>query len=217
MSVGITGIQGHHKAELYWNVQLGAAANFDIQIQLMNIHVSECTYYCLHLVPKFGNVRSPNLAAAPNWYADYSWLPMIPPCSLTIKSIRRPGLTANERRHYVATSSLIGRMHARNDPWCWICHNFIRVATVREKSGNFKSFSEAGKSQGISLQVREFCNLLSKSGNSKGISCVVHLMHNFHRLVNDIWTRTKSWTMSSFKYHSPNDFFSKLYLFSCFA
>ena len=23
----------------------------------MNIHVSECKYYCLHLVPKFGNVR----------------------------------------------------------------------------------------------------------------------------------------------------------------
>ena len=27
-----------------------------IQIQLMNIHVSECEYYCLHLVPKFGNM-----------------------------------------------------------------------------------------------------------------------------------------------------------------
>ena len=26
-----------------------------IQIQLMNIHVSECKYYCLHLVPKFGD------------------------------------------------------------------------------------------------------------------------------------------------------------------
>ena len=23
----------------------------------MNIHVSECKYYCLHLVPKFGDVR----------------------------------------------------------------------------------------------------------------------------------------------------------------
>ena len=29
-----------------------------IQIQLMNIHVSECKYYCLHLVPKFGDVRN---------------------------------------------------------------------------------------------------------------------------------------------------------------
>ena len=28
-----------------------------IQIQLMNIHVSECKYYCLRLVPKFGDVR----------------------------------------------------------------------------------------------------------------------------------------------------------------
>ena len=27
-----------------------------IQIQLMNIHVSECKYYCLHFVPKFGDV-----------------------------------------------------------------------------------------------------------------------------------------------------------------
>ena len=26
------------------------------QIQLMNIHVSECKYYCLHLVPKFGDM-----------------------------------------------------------------------------------------------------------------------------------------------------------------
>ena len=28
-----------------------------IQIQLMNIHVSEGKYYCWHLVPKFGDVR----------------------------------------------------------------------------------------------------------------------------------------------------------------
>ena len=28
-----------------------------IQIQLMNIHVSEYKYYCLHLVPKFGDVQ----------------------------------------------------------------------------------------------------------------------------------------------------------------
>ena len=27
-----------------------------IQIQLMNIHVSEYKYYCLHLVPKFGDL-----------------------------------------------------------------------------------------------------------------------------------------------------------------
>ena len=27
-----------------------------IQIQLMNIHVSECKYYCFHLVPKFGDM-----------------------------------------------------------------------------------------------------------------------------------------------------------------
>ena len=27
-----------------------------IQIQLMNIHVSECIYYCLHVVPKFGDM-----------------------------------------------------------------------------------------------------------------------------------------------------------------
>ena len=93
---------------------------------------------------------------------------------------------ANERRHYVATSSLIGWMHARNDPWCWICHNFIRVATVRSKSGNCKSgnFVICYQSQGI---VREF-RVWSIS------------MHNFHRLVNDIWTRTKSWIVFKFKY-----------------
>ena len=27
-----------------------------IQIQLMNFHVSECKYHCLHLVPKFGDM-----------------------------------------------------------------------------------------------------------------------------------------------------------------
>ena len=48
-----------------------------------------------------------------------------------------------------------------------------RVATVREKSRKFKSLSESGKSQGILLQVRDFCNLLSKSGKSQGISSVV--------------------------------------------
>ena len=48
-----------------------------------------------------------------------------------------------------------------------------RVTTVREKSGKFQSFSESGKSQGILLQVRELCNLLSKSGKSQGISSVV--------------------------------------------
>ena len=47
------------------------------------------------------------------------------------------------------------------------------VATVREKSGKFQSFSESGKSQGVWLQVREFCNLLSKSGKSQGISPVM--------------------------------------------
>ena len=33
-----------------------------IQIQLMNIRIWECKYYCLHLVPKFGDVHNP-----PNW------------------------------------------------------------------------------------------------------------------------------------------------------
>ena len=39
----------------------------------------------------------------------------------------------------------------------------------------------------------------------------------FHCLVNDISTRTESWIMSSFKYHSPTYFFPKLHLFTCFA
>ena len=37
-----------------------------IQIQLMNIHIWECRYYCLHLVPKFGDVRNhPNCRQHP--------------------------------------------------------------------------------------------------------------------------------------------------------
>ena len=32
-----------------------------VQIQLLNILVTECKYYCLHLVSKFGGVGSPNL------------------------------------------------------------------------------------------------------------------------------------------------------------
>ena len=38
-------------------------------------------------------------------------------------------------------------------------------------------------------------------------------MHIFHGLVNDIWTRTKSWIMSSSKYHSLKDFFLNLICF----
>ena len=37
--------------------------------------------------------------------------------------------------------------------------NFIRVATVREKSGKNKNFSRSGKSQGIFYKVRELCFL----------------------------------------------------------
>ena len=37
--------------------------------------------------------------------------------------------------------------------------NFIRVATVREKSGENKNFSRSGKSQGIFYKVRELCFL----------------------------------------------------------
>ena len=33
-----------------------------IQTQLMNIHIWECEYDCIHLVPKFGDVHNP-----PNW------------------------------------------------------------------------------------------------------------------------------------------------------
>ena len=71
------------------------------------------------------------------------------------------------------------------------CQNYvyIRFATVREKSGKFQSFSESWKSQGILLQVREFHNLLSKSGN---FVCGPYRCICFHSLANDIWTRTKS-------------------------
>ena len=37
-----------------------------IQIQLMNIHMSECKYYCLHSVPKFGD-----MCDRQNWRLQY--------------------------------------------------------------------------------------------------------------------------------------------------
>ena len=41
-----------------------------IQIQLMNIHESECKYYCLHFGPQIWRyVRLPKLAAAPDCWA----------------------------------------------------------------------------------------------------------------------------------------------------
>ena len=87
----------------------------------------------------------------------------------------------------------------------------VTISLGLPRSGKSPGISNlSGKSEGISLQVREFCNLLSKSGNNQGIRVWSIWMHDFHRLMNDIWTRTKSWIMSSFKYHPPNEFFSKL-------
>ena len=70
------------------------------------------------------------------------------------------------------------------------CISTVRVTTVREKSGKFQSFSKSGKSQGIFLQVREFCNLLPKSGKSQGILFVVPIDVYFLVIRNDISTRT---------------------------
>ena len=84
-------------------------------------------------------------------------------------------------------------------------------------SGKSRGNSSLSQSQG---KVREFC---CKSGNfiicyqSQGkvrefcLWCLS--MHIFHRLANDIWTRTKSSIRFSFKYHLPNDCFLN---FICF-
>ena len=71
---------------------------------------------------------------------------------------------------------------------------FLRV---REKSGNF--FASQWIFQSV-IKVREF-RLWSLS------------MHIFHHLVNDIWTRIKSWIIFLFNNHSPKDFFLN---FICF-
>ena len=55
------------------------------------------------------------------------------------------------------------------------------------------------------MKVRDF---FCKSRNS-----VVPIDAYLHRLANEFWTRAKSWIMSSFKYHTPNDFFLS---FICF-
>ena len=45
-----------------------------IQIKLMNIHVPECKYYCLHLVPKFGDMCDPqNWRLHPTGYRSGIW------------------------------------------------------------------------------------------------------------------------------------------------
>ena len=68
---------------------------------------------------------------------------------------------------------------------------FLRV---REKSGNFViCYQSQGK-------VREF-----------RLWCL--LMHIFHHLANDIWTKTKSWIRFTFKYHLPNDVFQNFISF----
>ena len=51
----------------------------------------------------------------------------------------------------------------------WIFQTVIGLPRSGKNQGN-SSLSESGKSQGILLQVRDFCNLLSKSGKSQGIS-----------------------------------------------
>ena len=63
---------------------------------------------------------------------------------------------------------------------------YYRVAMVREKSGKIQSFSESGKSQGILMQVSEFCNLLSKSGKVREFRLCSLSIHIFHRLANEI-------------------------------
>ena len=59
------------------------------------------------------------------------------------------------------------------------------------KSEKFQSFSESGKCQRMPLQVREFCNLLSKSGKSQGISFLAFIDAHLNRLTNDIRTGTQ--------------------------
>ena len=53
----------------------------------------------------------------------------------------------------------------------------------QEKKGKFQSSSESVESEGILLQVREFCNLLSKSGKSQRILSVVPIDAYFSSFV----------------------------------
>ena len=98
-----------------------------------------------------------------------------------------------------------------NELHCLQCID--RVATVREKSGKFQSFSASGKSQGILLQVREFVICYKSQGKVRKFHLCCLSTHIFHHLANDIWTRTKSWIRFSLKNHLPNDFFQNFISF----
>ena len=62
----------------------------------------------------------------------------------------------------------------------------FRIATVREKSLENEKFSRSGKSQGISVSVREIWRKREKSGNfriSKKIHCLqASEKYNFYKL-----------------------------------
>ena len=98
-----------------------------IQIQLMNIHVSQCKYYCLHLVPKFGDMcdrqnwrlhPTVNEAESPSvpltipvsvrvWYLELSGTPENP-LALSIKAGHNP---INVRITFGSNPDHIGGKH----------------------------------------------------------------------------------------------------------
>ena len=124
----------------------------------------------------------------------------------------RPPVTNQEG--FILTAMFPSLFLIPNDIAAWA----PKQSTGLPRSGKSQGNSSLSQSQG---KVREFC---CKSGNfvicyqSQGKVREFRLwslsIHIFQHLSNDIWIRKKSLFMSSFKYHSPNVFFSN-FIFSC--
>ena len=111
----------------------------------------------------------------------------------------------------VVISALSSSLSSSSSSFSSCHHPIIINQSINQLLIDCQGISSLSQSQG---KVREFC---CKLGN-----CVICYqsqervrefrlwspsMHIFHCLANDICTRTNFSIMSSFKYHSPNDFF----------
>ena len=99
--------------------------------------------------------------------------------------------------------------------WTHIAGNPVyRVATVREKSGKFQSFSESGKSQ-FCWQSWSWNFVICRK--SQGILSVVPIDAYFLSFGKWFLNWDKIWNHVLLQIPLAKWFFSKLYLFQCFA
>ena len=90
-----------------------------IQIQLMNIHVSECKYYCLHLVPKFGD-----MCDRQNWRL-HPTAETAPKLLIFITETAPPEMASTETAPTIMASLNDGHAETASPKrpqlsWCWL-------------------------------------------------------------------------------------------------